>query len=82
MMECQFSIPDPLQFKPDAHKYMQINIHFYHILGSVYAGFARRDIDDVIITHISTPCKKCISISARVHKMHINISTRAKNAYQ
>jgi hypothetical protein len=54
----------------------------YPVLGSDYAEFARRDIGDVTITHISTPCKKCISISARVQKMHINISTCAKNAYQ
>jgi hypothetical protein len=42
-------------------------MHVYRILGSDYAEFARRDIGDVTITHISTPC---------------NISTRAKNAYQ
>jgi hypothetical protein len=45
---------------------------FYHILGSDYAEFARRHICDVTITHISTPCKKCISLSVRVQK----------NAYQ
>jgi hypothetical protein len=39
----------------------------YHILGSDYAEFARRDMGDVTITHICTPCKK-----ARVKKMHIN----------
>jgi hypothetical protein len=35
-----------------------------HILGSDYAEFARRDIGDVTITHISTPCKKCIFMSS------------------
>jgi hypothetical protein len=50
----------------------------YHILGSDYAEFARRDIGDVTITHIRTPCKKSISISARVQKMHINDVTMKK----
>jgi hypothetical protein len=44
----------------------------------IYFIIARRDIGDVTITHISTPCKKCISISARVQKMHINIVRREK----
>jgi hypothetical protein len=51
---------------------------FYHILGTDYAEFARRDIGDVTITHISTPCEKCKSISARVQKMHINDATMKK----
>ena len=58
--------------------YFYINIIIYHILGSDYAEFAQRDIDDVTITNISTPCKKCISISARVQKMHINDVTMKK----
>jgi hypothetical protein len=53
-------------------------IRIYHILGSDYAEFARRDIGDVTITHISTPCKKCISISPRVQKMHISDVTMEK----
>jgi hypothetical protein len=44
---------------------------FYHIFGGC-AEFAQRDIGDVTITYICTPCKKCISISAREQKMHIN----------
>ena len=55
-----------------------MNIYIYHILGSDYAEFVQRDIGDVTITHISTPCKKCISISARVQKMHINDVTMKK----
>ena len=47
-------------------------IIIYHILSSDYAEYAQRDIDDVTITHIRTPCKNCISISVRVQKMHIN----------
>jgi hypothetical protein len=54
------------------------NIQIYHILGSDYAKFARCDIDDVTITYMSTPCKKCISISACVQKMHINDVTMKK----
>jgi hypothetical protein len=54
------------------------NNSLYHILDSDYAEFARRDIGDVTITHISTPCKKCLSISARVQKMHINDVTMKK----
>jgi hypothetical protein len=50
----------------------ELDIVIYHILGSEYAEFAHRDIGDVTITHISTVCKTCISISARVQKMHIN----------
>jgi hypothetical protein len=52
---------------------------FYHILGNDYAEFARRNIGGVTITHICTPCKKCISISARVQKMHTNDVTMKKN---
>jgi hypothetical protein len=48
------------------------------MLGSNYAEFAWRDIGDVTIAHISTPCKKCISISARVQKMHISDVTMKK----
>ena len=44
---------------------------FYHILGSYYAESAWPDMDDVTITHICTPCKKCIS----------DIFTPCKNAY-
>jgi hypothetical protein len=55
-----------------------IIIIIYHILGCDYAEFARRDIGDVKITHISTPCKKCISISAHLQKMHISDVTLKK----
>ena len=55
-----------------------LDIRIDHILGSDYAESARSDIGDVTITHISTPCKKCISISARVQKMHINDVTMKK----
>ena len=50
----------------------------YHILGSDYEEFTRRDIDDVTITHISMPCKKSISISAHKQKIHINDVTMKK----
>jgi hypothetical protein len=48
------------------------------MLGSDYVEFARRDMSNVTITQISTPCKKCISISARLLKMHINDITLKK----
>jgi hypothetical protein len=54
------------------------NSYVYHILGSDYAEFARRDFDGVTITHISTLCKKCKLISAHVQKMHI-IDVTMKN---
>jgi hypothetical protein len=44
----------------------------YHVLCSDYAEFVLRDIGDITITHIRTSCKKCLSVSGRVQKMHIN----------
>jgi hypothetical protein len=43
------------------------------------AELARRDMGDVTITHIRTPCKQCISISAHVQKMHINDVAMKRN---
>jgi hypothetical protein len=44
---------------------MIFGIQIYHILGSDYAEFAQHDIGDVTITHISTPSKKCISMTSQ-----------------
>jgi hypothetical protein len=54
-------------------------IYIIYLRGSDYAEFARCDIGDVTITYISMPCKKCISISMRVQKMHINDVTKKKS---
>jgi hypothetical protein len=55
-----------------------VRVFIKYFNSSDYTEFARRDIGDVTITHISTPCNKCISISARMQKMHINDVTLKK----
>jgi hypothetical protein len=61
-------------------KYIQFQ--FIITLGSGHEEFAQRDIGDIKIMHICTSCKKCISISAHVQKMHINYAIMNKVCYE